>query len=371
MGVPTDTRHAAAAAAALALAACAAFAPPLPPAPPMDPARIAVDVAWLADDAREGRGAGTRGLGDAAQWLAARFAEAGLAPAGRDGSWLQPFELPIGIEVAREALRAGGAGFEAGRDFAALLSSGSGRARGPLVFAGYGIAAPEHGYDDWAGVDVTGSVALVLDDRPPGADELFAGLHGNALLGRAQKISNARDRGALAVLLAPSASEGEAAAPLELRDPSAGPSQSSSEIPVLSLSREAAERLVALAGGPSLAERQRGIDAARRPASERFPATAIELEVRIERRTGEAANVLGRLEGSDPALRREAVVIGAHYDHLGRGEFGSLAPARRGEVHNGADDNASGTAGLLELARAFAATTSGRASASRSARATR
>jgi hypothetical protein len=123
---------------------------------------------------------------------------------------------------------------------------------------------------------------------------------------------------------------------------------------VLSLSRDAAERLVALGGGPSLAERQRAIDASLRTASEPLAGVELELAVAIERQMGEAVNVVGVLEGADPELRREAVVLGAHYDHLGRGEFGSLAPQRRGEVHNGADDNASGTAGLLALARAFA-----------------
>src|SRR5262245_46055465 len=355
---PCRARRGAAFAAALALAACVewgAFAPALPPAPAMDPARISSDVRWLADDAREGRGAGTRGLEDAAERIAAWFREAGLAPAGRDGSWFQGFELPVGSDVAAQSLRAGGVELTADSDFAALLSSGSGSVRGPLAFAGYGISAPEQGYDDWAQVDVSGAVVLVLDDRPPGADALFSGVHGNALLGRAQKVANARDRGALAVLLAPSAGEGDAAAPLDLRDPSLGPSQRSGALPVLSLARAAAERLVAQAGGASLAELQRAIDGARQPASERLAGTAIELEVRIERRTSRARNVIGILEGADPVLRREALVIGAHYDHLGRGEFGSLTPARRGEVHNGADDNASGTAGVVELARAFAA----------------
>jgi hypothetical protein len=180
-------------------------------------------------------------------------------------------------------------------------------------------------------------------------------VHANAYLSRAHKIANARHHGAAAVLLAPSTDDPEGAAMLEAGQPSANPSQQSSGIPVLALSRGAAERLLALAGGPSLAERQRAIDAALRPASERLPGVEVEVRVKIERRMGSAANVVGILEGADPELRREALVIGAHYDHLGRGEFGSLAPDRRGEIHNGADDNASGAAGLLELARAFAA----------------
>jgi hypothetical protein len=343
--------------ALLLAAGCAAWPPwepALPPAPPMDAGRIAADVTWLADDAREGRGAGTQGLEAAAAWLADQFRTAGLAPGGDDGSWLQRFEMPVSIRVVSERLRAGALELEPQRDFAALLSSADAQVRGPLVFAGYGISAPERGYDDWAHVDARGAVALVLDDRPGGDAGPFEGVHANVYLSRAHKVASARERGAVAVLLAPSTPDGGDAALLEAGQPSANPSQQSSGIAVLSLSRPAAERLVALGGGPSLAERQREIDAAIRPASQALSGVAVDVEVRIERRMGTAANVVGILEGADPALRREAVVVGAHYDHLGRGEFGSLAPARRGEVHNGADDNASGTAGVLELARALA-----------------
>jgi hypothetical protein len=319
----------------------------------MDAARIEADVRWLADDAREGRGAETQGLEDAAEWLAQAFRSAGLDPGGDDGGYLQRFEMPVSLRVAREALRAGSENFAAGRDFAALLSSGDGSVRGPLVFAGYGISAPEQGYDDWESIPVEGAVVLVLEDRPGGDASPFTGVQADAFLSRAHKISNARDRGARAVLLAPSTRDGEHAEVAEAGPPSANPSQRSSGIPVLSLSRAAAERLVALAGGTTLGERQRRIDAALEPASELLPGVEVDLEVQMERRMGSAANVVGILAGSDPRLRREAIVVGAHYDHLGRGEFGSLAPEQRGEIHNGADDNASGTAGVLELARAF------------------
>jgi len=345
------------AAASLAFLSCPAWPPQeraLPPAPPMDAARIAADVGWLADDAREGRGAGTRGLEEAAAWIAENFRAAGLAPGGDAGGYLQRFEMPISIRVVRESLRAGELGFAAQRDFAALVSSADATVAGPLVFAGYGISAPERGYDEWAELDARGGVALVLEDRPGGDDGPFEGVHANAYLSRAHKIGNARHHGAAAVLLAPSTDDSPDAAALEAGQPSANPSQQSSGIPVLALSRGAAERLLALAGGPSLSERQHRIDASLRPASERFAAPLVDVEVEIERRMGSAANVIGILEGADPELRREALVIGAHYDHLGRGEFGSLAPARRGEVHNGADDNASGTAGILELARSLA-----------------
>jgi aminopeptidase YwaD len=320
----------------------------------MDAARIEADVRWLADDAREGRGAGTQGLEDTAAWLADAFRRAGLAPAGDDGGYLQRFEMPVSLRVVRETLRAGDQDFAARRDFATLLSSEDAKVRGRLVFAGYGISAPEHAYDDWEGTSVEDAVVLVLEDRPGGDASPFTGIRADAFLSRAHKVSNARDRGARALLLAASISDPEDAALAEVDPPSANPSQRSSGIPVLSLSRAAAERLVALAGGTPLGERQQRIDAALRPASELLPGVEVELEVKMERRMGSAANVVGILEGSDPRLAREAIVVGAHYDHLGRGEFGSLAPEQRGEIHNGADDNASGTAGVLELARAFA-----------------
>jgi hypothetical protein len=344
-------------AALFVLAGCAAWPPwerPLPPAPPIDAAEIAADVRWLADDAREGRGAGTQGLDAAAAWLADRFRAAGLAPLGGAGGFLQRFEMPVAIRVAQESLRAAGEGFAPQRDFAALLSSGDGTLRGDLVFAGYGISAPEQGYDDWAGLDAHGGVALLLEDRPGGEHARLEGVHANVHLSRAHKIANARDHGAAAVLFAPATDDSGDGALFDVAVPDANPGQQSSGIPVLALSRDAAERLVASGGGPSLAERQRGIDAAFQPASQRLAGVHVEVEVQIERRTASAANVVGLLEGADPLLRREAVVIGAHYDHLGRGEFASMAPDRRGEVHNGADDNASGTAGLLALARAFA-----------------
>jgi hypothetical protein len=317
-----------------------------------DPARIARDVAWLADDAREGRGVGTPGIAAAAEYLAHGFAAAGFAPGGDDGTFFQHFEMPVAIGVERATLALGREPLERDRDFEAFLSSANGSARSEPVFAGYGISAPELGYDDYAGIDVRGRIVLVLDDRPAGDKSRLRGPEGAALLRRARKVAIARRRGAVAVLIAP-------AGPSDRLPGNAGrdwanPTQQASALPVLAISWDAAQRIVAAARGPSLAERKRGIDEQEKPASELLAGVELSLEVAIERRVAKEANVIAILAGSDPALAREAVVIGAHYDHLGRGDFGSLAPDRRGQIHNGADDNASGSAGLLELARAFA-----------------
>jgi len=345
-------------ATAAVLAACAAPRAAEPPAATplqIDPARIARDVAWLADDAREGRGVGTPGVAAAAAYLSEGFRAAGLIPGGDDGSWLQPFEMPVAIRVAKANLSIDGHPLERGKDFEAFLSSGDGEVRGELVFAGYGISAPELGYDDYDGIDVSGRSVLVLDDRPAGDKSPLKGPQATELLRRAHKIANARARGATALLIAPAgpAVKGDVLPGNAGRD-WANPTQQASALPVMALSWQAARRLVAAAGGPGLAKRKAEIDRSGRPASAILPGTEVALAVSIERRRGVEVNVVAVLEGSDPVLKRQAVVIGAHYDHLGRGEFGSLAPDRRGEVHNGADDNASGAAGLLELARAFA-----------------
>jgi len=345
-------------AAAAWLGGCAAPQAAGPaPAPPLqiEPARIERDVAWLADDAREGRGVGTPGIAAAAAYLSDGFRTAGFAPGGDDGSFLQHFEMPVEIHVETAKLSLRGKPLARDTDFEAFLASSNGAASGTPVFAGYGISASELGYDDYDGIDVAGRIVLVLDDRPTGKKSPLRGPQAAELLRRAYKIANARARGAVAVLVAPAGATGKG----ELLPGNAGrdwanPTQQAGALPAIAVSWQAAGRIVAAAGGPTLAARKARIDRSGRPDSALLSGAELALEVVVERRRGTEANVVAILEGSDPELRREAVVVGAHYDHLGRGEFGSLAPDRRGEIHNGADDNASGAAGLLELARAFA-----------------
>jgi len=322
-----------------------------------EPARIARDLAWLADDAREGRGVGTPGVAAAAAYLSEGFRAAGLTPGGDDGSFIQRFEMPVEIRVAKASLSLRAAPLARGADFEPFLSSGDGAASGEPVFAGYGISAPELGYDDYHELDVAGRIVLMLDDRPTGEKSPLRGPQATELLRRAFKIASARARGAVAVLVAPAGppAKGEPPLPGNAGRDWANPTQQGSALPVIALSWGAASQIVAAAGGPGLAERKALIDREGRPASSSLPGAAVALAVEVERRRGLEANVVAILPGRDPELSREAVVVGAHYDHLGRGEFGSLAPDRRGEIHNGADDNASGAAGLLELARAFAA----------------
>jgi len=324
------------------------------PLPAADAAPIAADVAWLADDAREGRGLGSPGLDASAAHLADAFRAAGLEPgahgAGGAASYLQPLELPVSLEVTRAALRVSGKALARGRDFEPLRESASGDASGGLVFVGYGIHAPDLGWDDYAGVEVAGRVAVAFeggpDARVPALDEQKAWPY----RGRAHKLVAARQHGAVALLLVPRADAKPPTPEVDRGDPAI---QASGTI-ACTLTRAAAERLFARAGR-DLALRENALEQIGRPASAPLGGLDAQVSVRIERRLGPAANVVALRRGDDAAVAAEAVVIGAHYDHLGRGAFGSATPERAGEIHNGADDNASGTAGLLALARVFGA----------------
>ena len=343
----------------LAIAGCASWRPgamQLPEAPRMSAQHIERDITWLADDAREGRGLGTDGLSSAANYIANAFERAGLSPGGDEGSYQQRFEMPVAIRVVDARVAIGSVELERGREFEALLASENGEVKSALVFAGYGISAPEYGYDDYEGIDAKGNVVLLLEDRPaadaPGL-ETFAGRHATRFLHRSYKIANARRQGARAVLLVPSGAKARDL-PGSAGHQWANPTLQSSKIIAVAISRSGAERLMG-AEGDSLANRQDHIDATGVPNSIVFGAAPVTVRVDIERAYSTVSNVVATLKGSDPALRHEVVVVGAHYDHLGRGEFSSLMPDRRGDIHNGADDNASGTAGLLELARTFGA----------------
>lgn len=325
----------------LGLASCQTVPGP-PPPPWADPARIGSDLAWLTAPERQGRGLGSRGLAETAEWLAGGFEAAGLRPGG-DGGFLQPFETIVRIEHAGSRLEAHGLDLQSGRDFAPMSISESGPFEGELVFAGYGISTPDGSHDDYAGLEVEDRIVLVLDGRPETGP--LQGRRGVPFLERRSKIVSARSRGARGILFAPDRGE------VEFRDPhGVDPKSKPAGLFALRISQATARSLVD-AAGPRLASLRERARAGHTAAAEL--GVRVRGEVEIERVRDTVANVVGWVPGSDPGLAGEAVVIGAHFDHLGLGRFGSLSPDRRGEIHPGADDNASGTAALLALARAL------------------
>jgi len=321
----------------------------------IDPARYLDDVKFLASVKLKGRGTGTPELEKAAAFIAAKFRSFGLQPI--DGkSYYQAFSVTTNAKLGKDNRFA----YEAdGRpvrlafpdDFIPFNFSAREEINGGVVFAGYGITAPEYNYDDYKGIDVRGKIVLILRHEPQEFDEksIFAG---KVFTQHAQfwsKASNAKMHGARGVvLMTDRAAHPSDADDLERFAESAGPGDAG--IPFVQIRYEIAERWFAMAG-KNAGEIQKGIDQDLQPRSFAFPdALQVDANLDVERAVKTVHNVAGYLPGATD----EYVVIGAHYDHLGLGEQFSLAPSLAGTVHPGADDNASGTAGVIELARWFA-----------------
>jgi Tol biopolymer transport system component len=342
--------------------------------------RFEADAAWLADDAREGREVGTPGADAAAEWLEQRFREIGLAPGAGDG-YRQKFPVTVAVRVGagtrlevesqdkdssvqdndkgkderRSVERKDtGPGAESGTSRAAqagvaaasgemtpvesvaadqfvpLAFSSQGEAGGEVVSAGWGIEAPDKGVDSYAGLDVKSRIVLVRRFVPAGeafkdpeVERRYSDLRYKAFV--------AREHGAVGMLVA------------DLPDPAA---ETQDEAPLPRLSPEDAGD----AGLPVMA--------IRRALAERLltAPTRVRMSVLLERETAAGWNVVGRLDppAGTPAGDGRAIVVGAHYDHLGHGGPSSLDPGSTA-IHNGADDNASGVAALLEVARQLVA----------------
>jgi hypothetical protein len=280
-------------------------------------------VEFLASDELRGRRSGTRGADVAARYLAAQFRRLGLEPAGEGGTYFQEIVVPLDAAVGTDSsvAYAPGEGDLAPLpgEVAPLSPSSGGTVEGELVYAGFGITDPASDRDDYAGLEVRGRVVLVERGSPGAApDDPHAELPVGASI--TEKVANAKAHGAAGLLLCDPLEGSEEGSP-----PAFDPSASDGGIPALWISREAARLLQEVTGA------------------------RVRLHADLERRTGSSKNVLGLIPGSRPEAG--TIVVGAHYDHLGLGGAGSLARDEGPAIHNGADDNASGTAGLLEIAR--------------------
>ena len=320
--------------------------------PSADPQRFLNDIKALTTPAMEGRGAGSKGLTRAEHLIEKRYKSLGLEPAGAN-SYLQPFTVITGAQLKGKnsfAVLTGDRKMElkAKQDFVPFSFSASGSAHGSLVFAGYGISADEFHYDDYAGIDVKDKIVVVLRYEPPSFGEKSGnqGMTQHSQL--VTKAINARNHGAKALVLA-NGKLGDGEEDLLTRFGSvSGPENAG--IIFLQVKNAVAEGWLK-AAGKSLAEVQEQINASSKPASFALAGdqtASVTVSIRTTRAT--VNNVLAYLPGKTD----EYVIIGAHYDHLGRGNFDSLAPSQIGQIHPGADDNASGTAGVLELARLLA-----------------
>ncbi|HEX3185909.1 MAG TPA: M20/M25/M40 family metallo-hydrolase [Pyrinomonadaceae bacterium] len=317
-------------------------------------AKLQQHVSYLASDALDGRRTGTAGANDAARYIAGEFARLGLrpatsGPATRRGSqvmarYLQSFPYVSGVELGKgNQFAIGPTRLTLSEEWTPLGFSTNANVTGSLVFVGFGIKASELNYDDYAGLPVSGNIAVALPGTPDGDNP-----HGKFFryVDVQWKAIAARDAGAKALVVISGATnfKDERLARLQY-DNMAG----NVGLPIIVLSQQA---LAKLGAELSFADLQR-LAAGKQQSTVQPLAGPYTLTTDVIRKEVPAYNVVGVLEGSDPVAKREVIVIGAHYDHLGRGGSGSLAE-RSGEIHHGADDNASGTAGMLELARLFA-----------------
>ena len=293
-------------------------------------------VSYLASDALDGRRTGTAGANDAARYVAGEFARLGLKPAtSAPGSrklsaamarYLQTFPYVGRVELGKDnvlSVRSGETlNFRVGEDWIPLgISANQTLDFNDVVNAGYGITANDLNHNDYKGTYSKSQVAVIQKGTPDGDNP-----HGRfTTAGQLRfKVAAAQSAGVGALLIVSSEDDLKNDGLARLQYDNAG----LAGIPVALISKQAAEKLA--------------------------NAKQVTLATDVVRVEVPSYNVIGVLEGSDPVLKNETVVIGAHYDHLGRGGEGSLAP-RPGEIHHGADDNASGTAGVIELARMFSA----------------
>jgi len=286
--------------------------------PPASALQATVEALTQAE--MNGRRSGTAGGERAAARLAQWLSDAGLRPGGDGGTFLQSFLLASGRKVGgASALEIDGRALTVGAAWTPHGGSRTAETRGHLVFLGYGVTAP--GWDDWAD-DVRDKVVVVLDGVPS-----RLGAHRTS---RLDKVIRARQRGAAALLIVSDT--------LPTLDATGAPV----DLLSASLTTAAADALLA---PRTVAELRSEVEQAGAPVRQNLPGVA-RLNVEIRRDAVQATNVVGVLPGTDAALAGEAIVLGAHYDHLG---------ASGGAVYHGADDNASGTAVVIGLARAFAA----------------
>ena len=321
-------------------------------------ADLLAEATWLADPAREGRLTGSPGAKAVADFAAGYFQTLGLKPSGTD--YFQTFEFSAGERLLAEkcafAVNTDGvnASLALDKDFRPLAFSDNGETEGEVIFAGYGLSVPEDGknprYNSYDGLDVKDKIVLLLRYVPEGVDAARRAQL-NRYSGLRYKAMMARERGAKAVLVVTGPNSPNAG---ELLPMTGDGSNAGSGIIAASISGSAADALLA-PGGKKLKDLQTALDAENPHAEGGFvlPKVKVKLATGVEHIRKADRNVIGMLP---PVGTDEYVLVGAHYDHLGLGGAGS-SMARAGEekqVHPGADDNASGTAVVLEIAAALA-----------------
>ena len=312
------------------------------PATPAE--RMTMYVQYLASDELEGRAAGSEGNHKAADYLKRYFKGFGVKPVG--GSYFQEFKVTTDVQLAEGNSVAvtnnnQTTEWKLEEEYIPLAFSENSTVSGEVVFAGYGITAKDLEYDDYAAVDVENKIVVIFRESPD-----FEDPHGkfSQYISLNYKIRNARDHKVAGVIfINPPSDEEDELFPLKRMkgDAKVG-------IPAIHAKRTLIEAL--LPSGKELAKIEEAIKSATKPQSFAMPDVRMEMTTALHFVEKPTANVLGMVAGADPNLSEEYIIVGAHYDHLGWGGDGSRNSDKEPAIHNGADDNASGTAALLEIA---------------------
>jgi hypothetical protein len=322
-------------------------------------------IKYLSSDELKGRGNGSAELESAGEYIAQQFKAVGLEPGGSNEEWFQPFPLNAGLVVGsgnKLSITARGrtVSFDLGVSYYPLSAPSNEDPTKPstdlhalpLVFAGYGLAVPGAGYDDYRGIDVSGKAVLIFSHEPQERDA-NSRLNGTRPMPQttlAAKAALARGKGARVLIVVSDPTHRVDDAPYALFGPD--PDAEDHGIPVLRIRRTESQPLLDAWRLDAMA---RQIDGDLVPRSHNLADGSVDYVEYLAKNRRTVRNVVGVMPGSNPELSKEAIVIGAHYDHVGLGGRLSVTPDRAGEIHNGADDNASGTASIIEMARAAVA----------------
>lgn len=316
-------------------------------------------VYFLASDEMRGRNTPSPELDSCAAYIASEFASYGLKPVSPSNSYFQTFNMvrnklsdPNKLTVTKNGEKST---FEIKDDFVPLQTTASNKVSGPMVFAGYGITASEYNYDDYAGIDVKGKIVLVFTGEPQEKDSssVFNGRRRTRYSRTEVKVDYAKEHGAIGLLLVTNPDK------RFIRPPNTWPSltKKGSKKTRLHVEGDENDKIVGMQIGRDLfeflmeesentaKEIHQKIDDTLLPQSFEIKNMTILMETHLGAIKYPTQNVIGLWEGSDPVLKEELIIIGAHYDHVG---------VRQDTViYNGADDNASGTSGVMEIAEAF------------------
>lgn len=326
--------------------------------------RVTYDIKYLASDELGGRKPGTEGIEKAAQHIEDVYKKIGLKPL-KDGTYRQNFKVNTGreIDTDKTSLVLNGPNdaeveLKLNEDFTPMMGRYFNVENSGIAFVGYGISASDLNYDDYKGIDVKGKIVVMIRREPQqeNPDSVFDGTDVSKHSYISTKVAAARAAGATGIIMV----NDRVSAPDAEKDVLEDPSRFTPRLPMAQITRKTFDKILKKApllqaNGKkfsSLSDIEKQIDETLSPISQEMEDWNCSIKSGARSRMSTTANVVGIIEGEGPHAD-ETIVIGGHYDHLGKGGAGSRSPGST-DVHNGADDNATGTAAVMELARRFA-----------------